>query len=109
MKVILIGSGNVATALGKALLKANHEVVQVYGRNESSAKTLSRKLSCSFTTEVKRISEKANIYIVALRDEAIESFLQQFKITDKIIVHTSGSVPMKVFGKKFKNAGVFYP
>lgn len=109
MKIVLIGSGNVATHLGKALKKAGHNILQVYSRSETSAKTLAKKLSCSFTSDIKSISKKSDIYIVALRDEAIKSFLQKFSSTEKIIVHTSGSVSLKAFGEKFKNCGVLYP
>jgi predicted short-subunit dehydrogenase-like oxidoreductase (DUF2520 family) len=109
LKVILIGSGNVATHLGSALMRSKHTIVQVFSRSESAAKKLSRKLKCGYTTDVLSISSKADLYIIALRDEAIEIFLSQFPVTGKPIVHTSGSVSMNVFKKKFKDFGVFYP
>ena len=109
MKVVLIGSGNVATQLGIALQKSKHKIVQVFGRNISSTKTLSKKLSCDYTTHINSISGEADIYIIALRDEAIKPFLGKFSSTDKLVVHTSGSIPLKVFGRKFKNCGVLYP
>ena len=108
MKIILIGSGNLATHLGIAL-NAKHTILQVYSRSEASSKLLARKLSCRYTTDVKNISTEADCYIVALRDEAIRSFLQKFPSTNKIVAHTSGSVPLKIFGDRFKNSGVFYP
>ncbi len=109
MKIVLIGSGNVATHLGKALLGADHKILQVFSRSEASAKALAKKLSCDLTTEIKSISRGADFYIIALRDEAIRVFLKEFMITDKTVVHVSGSVPLNVFGKKFKNTGVLYP
>ncbi len=33
MKVVIIGAGNVATVLGKKILEAGHEILQVVGRN----------------------------------------------------------------------------
>lgn len=40
MRIVLIGAGNLATNLGKALLKAGHDIVQVYSRTMASAETL---------------------------------------------------------------------
>ncbi|MCX6292030.1 MAG: DUF2520 domain-containing protein [Bacteroidetes bacterium] len=109
MKIVLIGAGNVATHFGKAMKRAGHSILQVYSRSDSSAATLAKKLSASPTTNVTEITGTADVYVVALRDEAIEPFLAAFGITGKIIVHTSGSVPINVFEKKFRNFGVIYP
>src|SRR5258705_953150 len=107
MKIVIIGSGNVATHLGKGLQKAGHKILQVYSRSELSSRALARKLSCASTTEIRGISNRADFYLVALSDEAIKPFLQKFTIHDKVIVHTSGSVSISAFGNKFRNFGVF--
>lgn len=109
MKIVLIGAGNVATHLGLALVKAGHSIEQVYSRTEYASKTLAKKLSGSSTTKINEISGKADLYLVALSDEAIKPFLISFKFADKTILHTSGSMSISVFGKRFKNCGVFYP
>ena len=109
MKVVLIGSGNVATHLGKALKGAGHSILQVYSRSETGAKALARKLSCTYTNNIKNISDKGDVYLIAVRDEAIEPFVKSFPSTDKIVVHTSGSVPINVLKEKFRNCGVMYP
>ncbi len=109
MKVILIGSGNVATHLGKALNEAGHSILQVYSRGEAGAKSLARKLSCSYTTDIKKISGKGDVYIIAIRDEAIGPFVKKFTSSEKIIVHTSGSVSLSILKSKFRNCGVMYP
>ncbi len=109
MKIVFIGSGNVATQLGLALKAANHRILQVYGRSESGAKSLARKLSASYVLDLKKISGEADIYIVAVSDSAIKEVINKIRITDTVILHTSGSVPISVFEKKFKNFGVLYP
>ena len=40
MKIALIGAGNLATNLGRALVEAGHTVCQVYSRTLASAETL---------------------------------------------------------------------
>jgi predicted short-subunit dehydrogenase-like oxidoreductase (DUF2520 family) len=109
MKIVLIGAGNVATHLGVALKKAKHEILQVYSRSESSSRELSKKLKSKNTTEVKSIFTSADLYIISISDHAIKDFLKSLPVKNKIIIHTSGSVAMKIFGKKFANHGVIYP
>ena len=109
MKIVLIGAGNVATHLGIALRKSKQEIVQVYSRSESSARQLAGALKCPFTADVNNIETGADAYIISISDHALKGFLKSFSGTEKLIVHTSGTVPMKVFGKKFRNHGVFYP
>ena len=48
-RIILVGSGNVATHLGIALKKSNYNVIQVYSRSIKGAKELAQKLDSNFT------------------------------------------------------------
>src|SRR5690606_12494739 len=45
MDIVLIGSGNVATQLGRALRLKGHRIVQVYSRNRSHAEDLASTLN----------------------------------------------------------------
>lgn len=110
MNIVLIGAGNVATHLALALQKAGHKIVQVYSITKESAQQLAKKVSSDFTTEVNQISRKTDIYIVALKDKGLGDFVKQFEAKRKIIVHTSGSVPMSIFNNQSSiKFGVFYP
>jgi predicted short-subunit dehydrogenase-like oxidoreductase (DUF2520 family) len=109
MKIVLIGAGNVSTHLGPLLKSKGHTILQVFSRSNKSANTLAKKLVCDFTTNSKLINPDGDIYIVALRDEAIPIFLQSFAFEKKLIVHTSGSTDINVFPKRIENCGVLYP
>ncbi|CAN5578526.1 DUF2520 domain-containing protein [soil metagenome] len=109
MKIVLIGAGNVATHFGLALKKAKHEIVQVFSRSESSSRELARKLKSKYTTDVNNISLSADLYIISISDHAIKGMLKSLSIKNKIIIHTSGSVGINIFGKRFVNHGVIYP
>ncbi|MEP7170888.1 MAG: DUF2520 domain-containing protein [Bacteroidota bacterium] len=109
MKIVILGTGNVATQLGIAFRKAKHQIIQVYGRNTSHAKALAEKLNADFTTDLKEINQQAEIYILAVTDSSSQSILKELKLKKQLVVHTSGSVSIKVFGNKFLNSGVFYP
>src|SRR5215203_1980455 len=108
MKIILLGAGNVATHLGYALKKAGHDILQVYSRSASSAKELSLKLRIMPVTDPGEVSTNADLYILSISDTSLPGFIKSFPIKNKTIVHTSGSVGMQVFKRRFNNFGVFY-
>ena len=107
-KIVIIGSGNVATHLGLALKKSNHSIVQVYSLHKSSAGKLAKVLKCEYITECLKIDKSADIYIIAVNDDAIQKVVTQLRLDEKIVVHTSGSVEMDILKPSSKNYGVFY-
>ena len=109
MKIILIGSGNIATQLGKALYKAEHKIEQVYSANLINAEKLAGILSSSFTDKINLIKTDADIYIIAIKDDKITEVASCLKMDGKIVVHTSGSVEMNVLKNCSEHFGVIYP
>ena len=108
-KIVIIGAGNVATQLGKTLKKSSYSILQVYSKHNSSASNLAKSLTCDYTTNPQQLNLTADIYIIAVNDDAIIEVVQQLTLKDKIVVHTSGSVEMDVLKPLTKNYGVFYP
>ena len=45
MRIALIGAGNVATHIGRALAKTGHQILQVYSRTEASAAELAKQIN----------------------------------------------------------------
>jgi predicted short-subunit dehydrogenase-like oxidoreductase (DUF2520 family) len=109
MRIVLFGTGNLATRLGIALRVKGAEIVQVYGRIESKASQLAKLLESSYTTSKKEINTGADIYILAVSDEAIIDVISGLSIGDQLVIHTAGSVPMDVLAPFAKNIGVIYP
>ena len=103
IKVMLIGSGNVATHLFQAFSKATEvEVVQVYSR------TISNDFPKSIqTSDFTQILE-ADVYIISVSDNAIAEVSNQLLFENRLVVHTSGSTDFEVLNPKNKR-GVFYP
>ncbi|MGB0887134.1 MAG: Rossmann-like and DUF2520 domain-containing protein [Vicingaceae bacterium] len=106
--ITILGSGNVATHLGKALLKKGCVINQVYSPNKDNAFELANQLNAMPCNDIKFITDESDIYIIAIKDDFIEAVADQFQFNNKIIAHTSGSVSMNVLGG-FKNHGIFYP
>ena len=108
-KISLIGSGKTATALGKALAQAGHTILQVWSRSEANANDLARQLNAMATTDLAAINADADIYLLAVKDDAIGEVLGQLKIGDKIVAHTSGIKSKELLKATSLNYGIFYP
>ena len=91
MKVVFIGSGNLATHLSLAMKGAGIEVVQVYSQTESHASLLANKLSCSYTTEPEFIVVDADVYIFSVKDSALLDLIHKIPQNKGLWLHTAGS------------------
>ncbi len=108
-KVVMIGAGNVGTRLALALKNCGLEIIQVYSRSLDSAGMLARKLDCDPATDLKDLKAHADLYIVAISDDAIPEVAERFPYPEKLLVHTSGSTSMDVLEDAGARHGVFYP
>ena len=109
-RIALIGAGNVATCLGVALQQAGWEITQVYSRTEASASELANRLQVPYVTSVEEVCTDADIYIVAVKDDALPELIPELvKGRYGLFVHTAGSVPMDVWKGHALCHGVLYP
>lgn len=110
MKIVLIGAGNLATHLGKALHAAGHDMVQVFSRTMQSAETLASLLDAEPLTDMVQVRDDADVYIFSVKDSALEQLISQLCGGEKkVFLHTAGSMPMSVFRGKALHYGVLYP
>lgn len=105
INIVILGGGNVAFHLTNALLKNDAvNVVQVY--NRSLEKINIFKNGTSITNNLSELKD-ADIYILAVSDNAISEISSALNLKNKLVVHTSGSMAMDEL-KSFSNKGVFY-
>ncbi|GAA6528368.1 MAG: F420-dependent NADP oxidoreductase [Prevotella sp.] len=111
MKIIFIGAGNLATQLAKALLKAGHDIVQVYSRTMESASTLATLAGGAPTTDLGEVRRDADIYILAVKDSVLGDLIPSLckGREGRVFVHTAGSMPLTIFQGMALHYGVFYP
>jgi len=109
LNFVFIGAGNLATHLSQALLHAGNSILQVYSRTETSAIKLAEKLHSKYTTSPKEINPNADIYFVALKDDAFTEIMPQINFNNKLVVHCSGSLSISILKNYSANFGVFYP
>ena len=71
MRITLIGAGNLATNIGKAMLKAGHDIVQVYSRNLDNARSLAQTLGAVPTNDIDSLTADADLYLLSVKDSAL--------------------------------------
>jgi predicted short-subunit dehydrogenase-like oxidoreductase (DUF2520 family) len=109
MNIVLIGSGNVGTVLGRKSQAAGHRIVQVYSRNADHANVLATRLGTTSTSYISSIERKADLMIIALRDEAVSYLVREIGEVRSILVHTAGALSINEVSGSNKSYGVVYP
>lgn len=105
--IVILGAGNVAFHLTRALIENTCNVRQIFNRTLEHAREIGEANRISYTDKISEI-EKADIYIIASADSGIEEFSRYIPYDDVLVVHTSGSSPMSVLKGDYRK-GVFYP
>ncbi|HLK28814.1 MAG TPA: Rossmann-like and DUF2520 domain-containing protein [Puia sp.] len=109
MKIVIIGSGNVATVLGHKISKAGHEITQIISRSEEHAANLAKQLNCGYASTFDEINKDSDVYIISISDDALMEIDKHLFLDKKLVVHTAGSVSKDVLKNVSKNYGVLYP
>ncbi|OUR90890.1 hypothetical protein A9Q87_13205 [Flavobacteriales bacterium 34_180_T64] len=106
ISVVILGAGNLATHLFKAFHKASEiSVKQWFNR---SLKPLEPYKNLTETTDDITSLKAADIYILAVSDDAIAGVSSKLPTGNQLVLHTSGSVSIHDLDKSYKR-GVFYP
>ena len=85
MKIVIIGSGNVAYHLAKAFTQNNIEVSQIFGRNEVELNKISEELNIPYST--KELAD-ADLYLISVSDSAVEQVSDLIKTEKALVAHT---------------------
>jgi len=106
IKVSIIGSGNVAQHLIQAFqLNSQIELVQVVARDIKKVAHLldSNRITSDYTQ-----LQEADLYIIAVSDDAIAEVSSALPFENRLVAHTSGTVALEGLDPKNRPA-VFYP
>lgn len=105
MKIVIIGSGNVAYHLAKAFHENKIPVSQLFGRNETDLKFISEKLQIPFSTSQ---LQDADLYLICVSDGSISKVSKLITKENCLVAHTSGSLPKEILEGNYRKAS-FYP
>lgn len=109
MDVVLIGAGNVAHVLGRALKQSGHRIVSIWSRDIQKADTLARELSATVVEKLEQLPQEAQLYVLAVSDHAISELAASIKISKGILIHNAGTVSIELLAPAAKKYGVLWP
>lgn len=109
MRIVLIGSGNVATILGKKLHAAGNTILQVMSPSAENARSLATTLHATHTDKVSGIRNDGDLYLIATSDDALSQLSKELRLKKSLVAHTAGAVPLDILKPVTERRGVFYP
>lgn len=108
--VAIIGAGNVASHLGKALKRAGIEIRSISSLHPEHAEKLAGQLGVAHAGFIDNDSfAGVDAIIISVKDDAIAGIVSELSVNDAILIHTSGGVPAEVLGKGSPRYGIIYP
>lgn len=108
MKIVCLGAGNVATHMANAFKENGAEIAQVWSRDLANAQALAIEIGAEAISELDKVDKYADLYLIAVKDDAIAKVSKGLKNINGIVVHTSGATSIDVL-QNHKDYGVFYP
>ncbi len=109
MKIIFLGSGNLATRLALEMQKKGMRIGQVYSHTPENAERLAACLDCHWTIDPEAVETDADLYVFSLKDTVLADVIARIPPNNGLWVHTAGSIPMDIFSGYTANYGVLYP
>ncbi|GAA4312064.1 Rossmann-like and DUF2520 domain-containing protein [Compostibacter hankyongensis] len=109
MDIVIIGSGNVAHCFSHRLQLNGHQIRQVISRNREHARELAEQLNTPYSDDLLDIDMNADVYLIAIQDDAIPAVNQELRLGKRIVAHTAGAVPLDAIRNISVNTGVIYP
>ena len=106
MRVVIVGSGNVAESLALGLHEAGVEVVQIFARNEARGREVAAMIGSEWGYE--ELAE-ADLYILSVSDSAVGEVAASLPIPEgAVVAHTTGCCPIEALAPH-KHRAVLYP
>lgn len=109
MKTItILGSGNVGTHLAKAFHQAGYQILQVWSREYDHAETLANQVFAEPIDRLKLLYPFADVYLLAVSDDGLFDLALDLRLRDSLVLHTAGSVSLKVLQTISRKHGVVW-
>jgi len=109
MDIVIIGTGNAATVLGRQFRLAGHTILQVMGRQPEVTRSLAAELGADHCNSWNAINREAGFYLIAVSDNALPAIQQKLRLPGRLVAHTAGSVSKDVLKDVSDQYGVLYP
>lgn len=110
-RIVLVGAGNMATAIACSLKESGNTPVAVWSRTLESAALLGGRVGCAFTDDLASLPV-ADIVIISVADNALRDVAAAVaqRFPSALLLHTAGSIPMTALHEAGATRyGVLYP
>ena len=110
-RIVLVGAGNMATAIACSLKESGNAPVAVWSRTLESAALLGGRVECAFTDDLDALPA-ADIVIISVTDNALYTVAAAVaqRFPNALLLHTAGSIPMDALREAGATRyGVLYP
>ncbi len=108
MKIVIIGAGNIAHFFAKRLILSHHQIVQIYSRTRVHGEELAAHTGAQLIDNLSELTLDADVYILAIKDDAVQEIGAQIKLEDKIVIHCAGAVPLSAIQNTSKHTAVIW-
>ena len=107
MKIVVVGSGNVAESLAQAIAEAEGlELVQIFARNEERGRKVAELAHTEWSDT---LLAEADLYLISVSDNAVDGCAKKLHIPyNAVVAHTAGCCPIEALTPHTHRA-VFYP
>lgn len=97
MRIVIIGSGNIAHFFAPRLQKKGHTIAQIYSPNIVHARFLADTCNITNATDqLTAIITDADVYILAVKDDALPAVAAQLHFPNKVVMHCAGAIATDV-------------
>jgi predicted short-subunit dehydrogenase-like oxidoreductase (DUF2520 family) len=109
ISVTLIGAGNVGSQLGLLFHKKGITIDAVYNKNKDSGLSLAKAVDSTYINDKTKLPINSTFYLVALKDDHYLEQLKGMELSNKLIIHTSGSLDSQKLSQFSSRWGCLYP
>jgi len=109
MQLVMIGSGNVATILGRLMTQKGHRILQVISHTREHADSLAKELNAASACNLADINGDADVYLIAVADNVMAGVASGIRLPGKLVVHTAGSAATDKMSAVSDKCGVLWP
>jgi predicted short-subunit dehydrogenase-like oxidoreductase (DUF2520 family) len=109
MRIVFIGSGNIAHFFIPRLQRKGHEIVQIYSPTTEHGRALASLCGITNVTDhLEEIVDDADVYILAIKDDALAEVAQHLQFEGKAVIHCAGAVSLDVIANISKQRAVIW-
>ena len=108
-KTAIVGTGNIAWHLVRALSNSGIEITYVISRSMKRAEAMAEVVAAIPLDDPGKVEEQPDMYLLCVSDDALPVVQATYAGKGSLVVHTSGSTGIDVLEQTGNETGVLYP